>query len=348
MKALSHYLAPLQPGRGVLLWGGRLRALAAAAAAWGVARGAPVWVVDAANRFDPYGLVQEAAGRGLSPQEALTRVRVARAFTSHQLVRLLHETFPAHLAPGSLVLVLGPVSLFYDEQVPLSERRRLFQDLVRLLAPIKTRSALLLLQPLLPRAAANQRFGRLLAPVMDYFVKVESREDQPQPTRRTTPAVPASASSGADAITPPPHDLREETFNVNVSLPECPYLHPGLKLTALFKQWSQTLATPGRRQDRSPGNPEISGNPGADSGNRGDHADGGVNEVEGRPGESVARASLPAILCPGARHAVPLQLPSHPPVSFGGTGFQPVREVAGASASPLPNLLYRVAFKEQF
>ena len=191
MKALSHYLAPLKPGRGVLLWGGHLRALAAAAAAWGVARGAPVLVVDAANRFDPYGLVREAAGRGLSPQEALTRVRVARAFTSHQLVRLLTETFPAILAPGSLVLVLGPVSLFYDEQVPLGERRRLFQDLVSLLARIKTGSALLLLQPLLPRAAANRHFGRLLAPVMDYFVEVESPEGRPGASRRASPAVSA-------------------------------------------------------------------------------------------------------------------------------------------------------------
>ena len=137
------------------------------------------------------GLVREAAGRDLSPQEALTRVRVARAFTSHQLVRLLQETFPATLEPGSLVLVLGPVSLFYDEQVPLGERRRLFQDLVSLLARIKTQSALLLLQPLLPRAAANRHFGRLLAPVIDYFVEVESREDQAEASRRATPAVSA-------------------------------------------------------------------------------------------------------------------------------------------------------------
>src|SRR4030042_6532632 len=191
MKALSRYLAPLKPGRGVLLWGEPLKPLAAAAAVWGVARGAPVGVVDAANRFDPYGLVREAAGRGLSPQEALTRVRVARAFTSHQLVRLLTETFPASLEPGSLVLVLGPVSLFYDEQVPLSDRRRLFQDLVGLLARIKTQSALLLLQPLLPRAAANQHFGRLLAPVIDYFVEVGSRADHRQATGRPTPAVSA-------------------------------------------------------------------------------------------------------------------------------------------------------------
>ena len=199
MKALSHYLAPLQPGRGVLLWGGHLRGLTAVAAVWGLARGAPVWVVDAANRFDPYQLVREAGIRKLSPQEALTRVRVARAFTSHQLVRLLTETFPAILEQGSLVLVLGPVSLFYDEQVPLSERRRLFQDLVSLLARIKIQSALLLLQPHLPRAAANRHFGRLLAPVIDYFVEVGSREDR----SRATPAVHAGNSwSGREPAAP--------------------------------------------------------------------------------------------------------------------------------------------------
>ncbi|MGA9755577.1 MAG: hypothetical protein WBV23_10595 [Desulfobaccales bacterium] len=192
MKALSRYLAPLKPGRGVLLWGEHLRAVAAAAAVWGVTRGAPVLVVDAANRFDPYRLVREAVHHNLSPQEALSRVRVARAFTSHQLVRLLEETFPTILAPGSLVLVLGPVSLFYDEQVPLSERRRLFQDLVHHLTRIKIQSALLLVQPFLPRAATNQHFGRLLAPVIDYLVEVESRKDRSEAPRRlgTTDAAP--------------------------------------------------------------------------------------------------------------------------------------------------------------
>jgi hypothetical protein len=192
MKALDRYLAPLRPGRGVLLWGEHLRAIAAAAAVWGVTREAPVLVVDAANRFDPYRLVREAVHGHLSPQEVLSRVRVARAFTSHQLVRLLQETFPARLAPGSLVLVLGPVSLFYDEQVPWSERCRLFQDLVHLLTRLKLQSALLLLQPLLPRAAANRRFGRLLAPVMDYFVEVDNGAGRSEATHRA--ATPASAA----------------------------------------------------------------------------------------------------------------------------------------------------------
>lgn len=190
MKALSRWLAPLKAGRGVLLWGENLRALAGAAAAWGVGRGAGVLVVDAANRFDPYQLVRQARRRGLAPADALARVQVARAFTCHQLVRLL-EGLPASMAAGNLMLVLGPVSLFYDEQVSLAERRRLFRDLTRLLAGIKSQAALLLLQPLLPRAAANQHFGRLLAPVIDYFVEVGNRQDQSEATRRAAPAVSA-------------------------------------------------------------------------------------------------------------------------------------------------------------
>jgi len=185
--ALSRYLAPLQPGRGVLLWGEPLRPLAAAAAAWGAARGVPVLVVDAANRFDPYGLVREARARGLAPRETLSRVRVARAFTCHQLVRLLAEILPPALEPGCLVLLLGPVSLFYDEQVPLPERRRLFQELTGLLSRIKPQAALLLLQPLLPREAGNRHFGKLLAPLLDYLVEVEGQKEGGGESRHPDP-----------------------------------------------------------------------------------------------------------------------------------------------------------------
>ena len=91
--------SPSSPGRAALLWGEPFRPLAAAAAAWGVARGARVLVVDAANAFDPYRLVREARGRGISRAAALSRVRVARAFTSHQLVRLLKEELPGSWNP---------------------------------------------------------------------------------------------------------------------------------------------------------------------------------------------------------------------------------------------------------
>jgi hypothetical protein len=169
-------LLSLTPGRAAFLWGEPFRPLVAVAAAWGVARGAGVLVVDAANAFDPYRLVREARSRGVSRALALSRVRVARAFTSHQLVRLLKEELPGELESLSLLLVLGPVSLFYDEQVPLAERRRLFRDMVDTLTAYKARAPLLLLQPPLPRGVPNRRFGRLLAPLLDYLVRMNEND----------------------------------------------------------------------------------------------------------------------------------------------------------------------------
>jgi hypothetical protein len=190
MKALSRWLAPLRPGRAALLWGEPLRPLAATAAAWGVARGAPVLVVDAANRFDPYGLVREARIRGLDRQEALSRVRVARAFTSHQLVRLLQEELARELTPGGLVLVLGPATLFYDEQVPLKERRRLFQEMVDTLSMIKTRAPILLLQPLLSRGATNRHFGHLLTALVDVMGNFGGGPGREDPSISPCPLMP--------------------------------------------------------------------------------------------------------------------------------------------------------------
>ena len=180
--ALARCLAPLKPGRAALLWGDHTGAVAAAAAAWGLARGAPVMVIDAANRFDPYGLAREARRRGLAPEPAMARVQVARAFTSHQLVRLMKNGLPEPMAYGGLLILLGPVSLFYDDQVPFKERRRLFADLVARLAALKSHSALLLLQPRLPRGAANRHFGRLLSPLMDHLA--ELRDSPPPPSSR--------------------------------------------------------------------------------------------------------------------------------------------------------------------
>jgi hypothetical protein len=208
---MASYLTPyrwptLQPGRGALIWGDGLRELTAAAAAWGAARG-KVLVVDAANRFDPYGLVREARARGLSPKEALSRVQVARAFTSHQLVRLVKEELLGKLQPGCLVLVLGPVTLFYDEQVPLAERRRLFEEMVRLLAAVKARAPLLLLQPRLSKDAPNRHFGRLLAPVVDYWVEAGnlgggpgSKAPYPPPKPPTQPFKWAGEGRAVDPV----------------------------------------------------------------------------------------------------------------------------------------------------
>lgn len=185
--AWRRWLEPVVSRRGrdgttaLLLFGETIRPLVAPAAVWGVARRIPVVVVDAVGAFDPYHLAREARCRGVTPAAALHRVRVARAFTCHQLVRLVHEGLPAELAatasqadgaPAALVLLLGPCSLFYDEQVPLAERRRLFQTLVAELGQLKHRAALWLFQPYLPPLVANYHFGRRLTPLVDAILEL--------------------------------------------------------------------------------------------------------------------------------------------------------------------------------
>jgi len=165
---------PLTTPPSLLAFGEAMRPLTAAAAAWGVSQGLRVLVVDAANRFDPYQLVREGRKRGLTPEQVLNQVQVARAFTCHQLVQLVQEGLPAALtgAERALVIVLGPCSPFYDEQVPLLERRRLFRAMLGALVQIKQRAALWFLQPELPPGVANQHFGRLLARLADQVIRV--------------------------------------------------------------------------------------------------------------------------------------------------------------------------------
>ena len=169
---------PLTTRTALLTFGGGMRPLTAAAAAWGVSRGLRVFVVDAANRFDPYQLAREGRQRGLRPEQVLSRVWVARAFTCHQLVQLVQESLPAQLAgvENALVILLGPCSLFYDEQVPLAERRRLFRSLRGDLGRIKQQAALWFLQPALPPQVANQHFGRLLARLADQVIRLGAGE----------------------------------------------------------------------------------------------------------------------------------------------------------------------------
>jgi hypothetical protein len=108
----------------------------------------------------------------LRPEQVLSRVWVARAFTCHRLGQWVQESLPAELAgvERALVILLGPCSLFYDEQVPLTERRRLFRTMMGALARIKQQAALWFLQPSLPPQVANQHFGRLLARLADQVV----------------------------------------------------------------------------------------------------------------------------------------------------------------------------------
>ncbi len=116
---------------------GRLLVLAAAHAAGAsmlelaarLAQRGPLRVLDGGNRFNAYivarclrRLYASSSGPADLPQ-ALGRIRVARAFTCYQMTAMLEQA-PESASP---VLVVDFLNTFYDESVPLAERRRLLE-----------------------------------------------------------------------------------------------------------------------------------------------------------------------------------------------------------------------------
>lgn len=81
-------------------------------------------VMDGGNRFNAYKVARALRGLGVEAlDQALARVHVARAFTCYQMVALLEQASP-QAAP---TLVIDLLNTFYDESVPLAERRRLLE-----------------------------------------------------------------------------------------------------------------------------------------------------------------------------------------------------------------------------
>jgi len=148
--------------RRALIWGtGDVYDAASTVAAFAAHRGASVTVVDGANAFDPYMVSRYAVRCGLDPAEVLRRVQIARAFTCYQLATLLCERLVA--APQgepALVVLLGPCTTFFDENVPLKDAHLLFQRMLRRMGELSASGLLLFMaQSLHPM---NRRRGHLL------------------------------------------------------------------------------------------------------------------------------------------------------------------------------------------
>ena len=93
-------------------------------------RAEAVVAVDGANRFDPYEISSAARAKGGDAGEALSRVRVSRAFTCHQMEALLSRRLPEALSrfDARLALVLGLPETFADADVPYAEACRVFRN----------------------------------------------------------------------------------------------------------------------------------------------------------------------------------------------------------------------------
>jgi len=122
-----------------LIVGERAESLTLYLSAFATSLGFKVLVADGANAFDPYIISKFARKEGFPPGVLLKRISVARAFTCHQLATLIRERLDPLVPPGAspLVVLLGPGTMFFDEDVPGEEAVLLFR---KMLAKIRAMS----------------------------------------------------------------------------------------------------------------------------------------------------------------------------------------------------------------
>lgn len=94
--------------------------------------GEPVVYLDGANAFDPFVISRVARTHGVRPQKLLTAIHVARAFTCHQMERLVSDclAFALDRYQARVAILSGPLEAFYDEAVPVEEALRLLQRMI--------------------------------------------------------------------------------------------------------------------------------------------------------------------------------------------------------------------------
>lgn len=166
-------------GRSFLFFGEAMSRLSAYLMGRFSLEGKSVILVDAAQAFDPYLVARLGRLAGTSPRSLLERIRLSRTFTCHQLTCLLCDILPGcrggrHEGP---LFVLGPCSLFYDDQVVLQERQQLFRKITSLLPLLEKRyGGLYLFQPPLSEKIRKLDFGRRLAGVVEWVIRIRQGE----------------------------------------------------------------------------------------------------------------------------------------------------------------------------
>ena len=128
--ALRHAQVPFHPDdRLLLLYGHPLVfRLGLYAVTERVLAGEPVVYLDGANTFDPFVIGRLARVHCRQPRKILTMIHVARAFTCHQIERLLSDCLATALDryQARIAVLSGLLDTFYEEAVPEQEAMRLF------------------------------------------------------------------------------------------------------------------------------------------------------------------------------------------------------------------------------
>jgi hypothetical protein len=169
-----------KPVRKALIVGERPESLTVYLSAFAASLGFRVLVADGANSFDPYVVAKFARREGFPPDELLKKIFVARAFTCHQLATLIRERLDPFVPPGvsSLVVFLGPCTMFFDEDVPGDEAALLFRKTLAKIQEMSQRGVFFLMSQSFSGFNKHRSFLlRELVHFSDAVLKLKSSSD---------------------------------------------------------------------------------------------------------------------------------------------------------------------------
>jgi hypothetical protein len=173
-------LALPPPARTLFLWGDvRVHSVALHTAARVLATGAQVAIIDADMAFQLRPLVAMAKACRVPPEVFLRRAHLVRAFTCWQFTTLFCERLTPLLAahPIGLVILLDPLTHFFDEDVTRKEATLLFHRVLHSLAQLPPDGPPVLVAQTVPAyRPPGRRFAGDLLRVVDVGLRLQPGE----------------------------------------------------------------------------------------------------------------------------------------------------------------------------
>lgn len=167
LTMLRHSTLPDAPPTGFIILSGHAAVyrLGLCAAADRALAGETVLYVAGANVFDPFLIGRLARANRVTPSRILQHIHVSRAFTCHQMVRLVTDCLASAIERygARWVILSGPLETLYDESVPDQEATRLFHTMQCALQHLAQQGVRILCVSPLPAMASTARRGFLAA-----------------------------------------------------------------------------------------------------------------------------------------------------------------------------------------
>jgi hypothetical protein len=138
-----------------------------------------VAIIDGALAFDVTTIAAAAHARRVPPERWLRHIHIARAFTCHQVATLLCERLEPLIIAQSvgLIILLGPCTTFFDENVPFKDAFLLFQRLLKTVETLCAHGPLLLMAQVLEGYRTRRTlFARELVKAVEVGIRVQTVE----------------------------------------------------------------------------------------------------------------------------------------------------------------------------